>query len=717
MSGKRKRNPILFFVSVFAMLAMGSPASAYVVNTTSTGAEIKWPVPSPSYVLNTADGPAGTLEAVQTALRTWSEVPASSFVFTFAGTTTSTSHGVNDGQNIVTFAPMGATGTLAQNLYWYNTTTGEIGDSDIRFNTTYPWSTLGSSGYYDVQNIAAHELGHSLSLDNLYDSADSEKTMYGYSSVGETKKRSLDPDDVAGIAYLYPMSQVPDIFVAPDAIPFPDVIVLHSSTPREVAISNTGGAVLSVSGITLTTGTNYSVAPGGSNPCPSLAPAIGAGGNCTVEVTFRPTVVGTNISDTLAIASDDPDSPRVTVALSGNGVSAPAPNISVAPASIAFDDVVVFDSSSPQVATISNTGSARLNVSGISLDDETNFLLDLDGGLNGCGTATPSIEAGANCTVSVTFRPQSEASFSASLTVVSDDPDTVAMPLSGNGVAALTPNLSVAPDAIEFHDVLYGESSTPQEVTISNTGTAELGITEIALAIDTDYSVAEGGSRACSSLTPAIAAGDNCTIRVTFTPGSVANRITDTLEIASDDPPMRATVALSGNGVAVPAPKIEVDPVAIVFGDVLVETSSTQAVKIFNAGTADLVIEYIRLAVTTASAYSAAPGGSRPCDSMTPTIGAGNYCTVEVTFTPVTVGNDITGTLEIQPAGISGATVSLTGNGSEDIGNNPQTQSSGCGCRIVGNNDSVSTRAASACILMLPLLWIALAKRFLRRRK
>jgi hypothetical protein len=358
-----------------------------------------------------------------------------------------------------------------------------------------------------------------------------------------------------------------------------------------------------------------------------------------------------------------------------------------------------------------------LNVSEIFLDDTSNFGLDPNGGSIGCGTATPSIEAGENCTVSVTFHPQSEASFSASLTVVSDDPDTARVPLSGNGVAAPAPNLSVAPGAIEFHDVLYGESSTPREVTISNTGTAELAITEIALATETDYSVAEGGSRPCSSLTPAIAAGDNCTIRVTFTPGSVANSITDTLEITSDDPSMRATVSLSGNGVAVPAPKIVVDPVAIAFGDILVETSSTQAVKIFNAGTADLVIEYIRLAGTTASAYSVAPGGSSPCGSMTPTIVAGNYCTVEVTFTPVTVGNDITGTLEIQPADISGTTVSLTGNGSEDIGNNPPPQSSGCGCRILGNNDSVPTRAASACILMLPLLWIVLAKRLNRRRK
>ena len=82
--------------------------------------EIKWQVPSASYFLNTAGGPAGSLEAIQAAMQTWSDVPASSFTFVYAGTTSSSSHGVNDGQNIVTFAPMGSNGTLAENVFWYN---------------------------------------------------------------------------------------------------------------------------------------------------------------------------------------------------------------------------------------------------------------------------------------------------------------------------------------------------------------------------------------------------------------------------------------------------------------------------------------------------------------------------------------------------------------------------------------------------------------------
>jgi len=182
--------------------------SAYVVNTTSEGAEIKWNTSNATYYINTSGGPSGNLAAIQAAMQTWTDVVASSFAFVDAGTTASTDFGVNDGVNIVGFGPLGATETLAQNTKWYYVSSGEIIDSDIQINTDYPWNTDGSLDAYDVQNVGTHELGHSLSLADLYDAADSGKTMYGYDSLGETNKRTLDQDDIYGIAYLYPSPYV-----------------------------------------------------------------------------------------------------------------------------------------------------------------------------------------------------------------------------------------------------------------------------------------------------------------------------------------------------------------------------------------------------------------------------------------------------------------------------------------------------------------------------
>jgi hypothetical protein len=193
---------ILLVIGIFQINVYG-----YQVSETSDGVEIKWDTGNVTFHINTSEGPTQSLFAIQLAMQTWTDVNTSYFTFVYGGTTTSTAYGANDdGINIVVFGPMGATGVLAENTFWYYADSGYIIDSDIKFNTDYTWGTDGSAGIYDVQNVGTHELGHSLSLDDIYDAADSEKTMYGYVSAGETKKRTLHQDDIDGISYLYPAS-------------------------------------------------------------------------------------------------------------------------------------------------------------------------------------------------------------------------------------------------------------------------------------------------------------------------------------------------------------------------------------------------------------------------------------------------------------------------------------------------------------------------------
>lgn len=195
---------ILKCILFIFLLIPFSTAAAFEANKTNSGIDIKWSTPNETYYVNSAGGPAGSLAAIQAGAQTWTDVNTSSFTFIYGGTTTSTAHGINDGHNIVIFGPIDTPGVLASNHFWYSTWTGEIADSDIKFNTIYTWATDGSLTAEDVQNVATHELGHSLSLKDLYNDADSDKTMYGYTSKGETKQRTLTQDDMNGITYLYP---------------------------------------------------------------------------------------------------------------------------------------------------------------------------------------------------------------------------------------------------------------------------------------------------------------------------------------------------------------------------------------------------------------------------------------------------------------------------------------------------------------------------------
>ncbi|MBA7681586.1 hypothetical protein ES703_89926 [subsurface metagenome] len=66
----------------------------------------------------------------------------------------------------------------------------------------FDWG-IADENKMDFENIATHELGHAVGLGDLYDSKCSEQTMYGYASNGETKKRTLESGDIAGIQSLY----------------------------------------------------------------------------------------------------------------------------------------------------------------------------------------------------------------------------------------------------------------------------------------------------------------------------------------------------------------------------------------------------------------------------------------------------------------------------------------------------------------------------------
>ena len=111
----------------------------------------------------------------------------------------------------------------------------------------------------------------------------------------------------------------PDIAVNPTSWDFGNVVVGGSST-KTITISNTGGGNLVISSIAMTGGNAgmFSVATGGSNPCPNLTPTIAPGGNCTINTKFSPTSLGAK-STTMRISSNDPNENPLNVPLNGKG--------------------------------------------------------------------------------------------------------------------------------------------------------------------------------------------------------------------------------------------------------------------------------------------------------------------------------------------------------------------------------------------------------------
>ena len=92
--------------------------------------------------------------------------------------------------------------------------TGVIVDADVEFNgEDYLFAADVSNLAYDLQSAATHEVGHVLGLGH---SGDPEATMYAKSQPGETKKRDLESDDIAGIQESHPVAEAPSADTACD---------------------------------------------------------------------------------------------------------------------------------------------------------------------------------------------------------------------------------------------------------------------------------------------------------------------------------------------------------------------------------------------------------------------------------------------------------------------------------------------------------------------
>jgi hypothetical protein len=134
----------------------------------------------------------------------------------------------------------------------------------------------------------------------------------------------------------------------PAALAFEERVIGTTSAAQAVTITNTGDAPATVSAVG-TTG-DFAVQ---SSTCAVVQPR----GTCTVLVVFRPTGTGTR-GGQLQVASDA-SNPVLTVGLTGVGVPAPAPVVSLSPGALDFGQRVI-GARSVLSSTLRNAGNAEL---------------------------------------------------------------------------------------------------------------------------------------------------------------------------------------------------------------------------------------------------------------------------------------------------------------------------------------------------------------------
>ncbi|MFC7132673.1 MULTISPECIES: choice-of-anchor D domain-containing protein [Salinibaculum] len=325
----------------------------------------------------------------------------------------------------------------------------------------------------------------------------------------------------------------PEIEVSPTAVDFGDVLV-DTVTTRTVFVNNTGAAPLDVTSIALSGAnasdfgvetTGFVVAPGGSQ---------------SIAVALSTDTLGPKTA-TLTVASNDTDESTVEVTLSATVAAAPAPDIEVSATSIAFGDVFVNESVTRTVL-VNNTGTAPLDVTSIALAgaNATEFSTTATAGV---------VPVNGTLAVAVTVTPETPGPKTATLTVVSNDTDesSVDVALSATGVPAPEPDLDVSPTELDFGDVPVSDEAT-QTVTLTNVGTAPLGVTEISVSGPNASAFAVDSSGGV-----VLQPGSTQTLLVTFNASTPGTK-TATLAVTSNDTDEPSVdVSLTGRALALKA--------------------------------------------------------------------------------------------------------------------------------------------------------------------
>jgi hypothetical protein len=425
---------------------------------------------------------------------------------------------------------------------------------------------------------------------------------------------SLSVNGIVGVTFTG--TGVAPVSFSPTSLDFGTIDPDTTSAAQSVTLTNNQTTVVAITSIS--TSGDYSQ----TNTCPA---SLAAGKNCTIQISFTPTVSGV-VPGALAVVTDaQPGSQPVS--LTGVGSGSVTPVLSFTPTGLTFVDQEAGTTSPAQPVTLTNTsGSSSVTINAVTSSGSNYMETD-----NCVGQV---LVPGGTCTINVTFEPLANlvpVTYAGAITVASSDTTTPSvLGLSGTGVAPV----SGSPQPLDFGTV--SEASSPTKtLTITNNHSADEDVT-----IDVpDYAVTNNCS---STLSP----GAQCTLDIQ--PPALAGST-----------PRGLSITASGGGVLSPqvinlsacGTELGSNPLGFNFGNVQVgNTSDAQTLVLTSSGitsigalTTAINITDISLTGANASDFSIE---SNTCGS---TLSANQSCIVKTVFTP-------------QASGTRAATLSISDN-------------------------------------------------------
>ena len=328
----------------------------------------------------------------------------------------------------------------------------------------------------------------------------------------------------------------------------------------------------------------------------------------------------------------------------------------ILPASLTFPGQPVQTVSAVQTLTLTDAGDLNLNVTSLTL---TGDFVETD------NCSGQSLAPRGTCQISVTFDPSQSGARTGQLTVFANmNGGQLTVALAGTGQAPAS--MVLTPSSLTFTATAVGSQSSPQYVTIANTGGEPSTLT--SETVTGDFSVS---ANTCAKT---VAPNNSCTLGIVFAPTASGTR-NGTLTVT--DSVGTQTAPLTGTGQA-PATDA-LSPASLTFAAQQVGTVSVaQQVTLTNSG--DELLTGIAVAAT---------GDFTAVNNCGTTLQGNGTCTIAVAYVPTVAGGE-SGSLAVTDE-FRKQTVTLTGTGVAPPGASALPASINFGGFAVGTTSSAQT--------------------------
>jgi hypothetical protein len=217
----------------------------------------------------------------------------------------------------------------------------------------------------------------------------------------------------------------------------------------------------------------------------------------------------------------------------GNGILGA---LTFTPTALTFGSYATGTTSAAKKVTLTNLAGGTVTISSIAITG-TN-----PGDFSKTTTCGGTLLVNKSCTVSVTFSPGALGARSATLVITDDASNSPQqVPLSGKGV----PQLTLTPSSLTFIGTTVSQTSAAKIIKVKNNLKTMLNFSGTPFT----FTGADPGdfSESATTCGGTLAAGQTCTVSITFTPTAKGTR-TAVLNVSDSASPSPQTAKLSGIG-------------------------------------------------------------------------------------------------------------------------------------------------------------------------